>query len=65
MILDVHPGFGSWFFTHPGSLIHGSKRHRILDPDRMYFFIDNFADSKMRCTILSLHQGLLSSSRSL
>ncbi len=26
------PGFGSWFFTHPGSRIHGSERHRIPDP---------------------------------
>ncbi len=25
----VHPGSGSWFFTHPGSRIQGSKRHRI------------------------------------
>ncbi len=29
--LYVHPGFGSWFFTHPGSRIQGGggpKRHR-------------------------------------
>ncbi len=25
----VHPGSGSWFFTHPGS--RGSKRHRMPD----------------------------------
>jgi hypothetical protein len=31
MILVVHPG--SWFFTHPESLIQGSKGHRIPDPD--------------------------------
>ncbi len=31
MILVVHPGSGSWFFTHPGSRIQGSKRHRIPD----------------------------------
>ncbi len=29
----VHPGSGSWFVTHPGSQIQGSKGHRILDPD--------------------------------
>ncbi len=33
MIRDVHPGFGSWFFTHTGSWIQGSKMHRIPDPD--------------------------------
>jgi hypothetical protein len=40
MIRVVHPGSGSLFFTHPGSMgqngtgsqIHGSKRHRIPDP---------------------------------
>jgi hypothetical protein len=31
MIRVVHPGFG--IFTHPGSRIQGSKRHRIPDPD--------------------------------
>jgi len=29
MIVVVHPGSGSWFFTHPGSRIQGSKRHHI------------------------------------
>ncbi len=29
MIRDGHSGSGSWFFTHPGSRIQGSKRHRI------------------------------------
>ncbi len=33
MVRVVHPGSGSWFFTHPGSWIQGSKRHRIPDPD--------------------------------
>jgi hypothetical protein len=28
-IPDRDPGSGSWFFTHPGFRIHGSKRHRI------------------------------------
>ncbi len=36
MIQDIHPGSGSrlgiFIFTHPGSRIQGSKRHRILDP---------------------------------
>ncbi len=37
MIRVVHPGSGSWLFTHPGS--RGSKRHRIPDPQqRMGFF---------------------------
>ncbi len=30
-IRDVYPGSGSWFFTHLGSRIQGSKRHRIPD----------------------------------
>jgi hypothetical protein len=33
MIRVVYPGSGSGFFTHPGSRIQGSKRHRIPDPD--------------------------------
>ncbi len=32
MIRVVHPGSESWLFTHPGSRIQGSKRHRIPDP---------------------------------
>ncbi len=32
MIRDVHPGSGSWIFTHTGSWIQGSKMHRIPDP---------------------------------
>jgi hypothetical protein len=32
MIRVVHRGPGSLFFTHHGSRIQGSKRHRILDP---------------------------------
>ncbi len=35
MIWDVHPGSGSWLFTHPG--FWGSKRHRIPDPDPCLF----------------------------
>ncbi len=31
-ILDPDPGSGSWFFTHSGSRIQRSKRHRIPDP---------------------------------
>ncbi len=27
------PDSGFWFFTHPGSRIQGSKRHRIPDPE--------------------------------
>jgi hypothetical protein len=33
MIRVVHSGPGSWFFTHPGSRIQGSKRRQIPDPD--------------------------------
>ncbi len=29
MIWDFHPGYGSRFFTHPGSWIQRSKRHWI------------------------------------
>jgi hypothetical protein len=32
MIREVHPGSGSYFFTHLGSRIQGSKKHRIADP---------------------------------
>ncbi len=31
------PDPGSWFFTHPGSQIQGSKRHRITDPDPQHW----------------------------
>ncbi len=33
-----HPGSGSWFFTHPGSRIQGSKEHRIPYPDPQHWF---------------------------
>ncbi len=36
-ILDPDPGSGSWFFTHPGSRIQGSKRLWILDPDQEHW----------------------------
>jgi hypothetical protein len=41
MIRNVHSGSGSRiriliFFTHPGSRIQGSKRHRIPDPDSQH-----------------------------
>ena len=39
MIQDVHPGSGSWFFTHPGSRIQGSKKHRIPDPDPHHWYL--------------------------
>ncbi len=35
MIRVVHPGSGSWFFTHPR--LPGSKRHRVSDPDPQHF----------------------------
>ncbi len=38
MIRVVHPGSGSILFTHPGSRIQGSKRHRIPDPDPQHRF---------------------------
>ncbi len=37
MVRVVHPGSGSWFFTHPGSRIQGSKRHRIPDPNLQHW----------------------------
>jgi hypothetical protein len=36
MIRVVHPGSG--LFTHPGSQIQGSKRHRIPNPDPQHWF---------------------------
>jgi hypothetical protein len=39
MIRVVHPGSGSLLFTHPGSRIQGSKRHRIPDPDPQHCII--------------------------
>ncbi len=38
MIRVVHPGSGSVFFTHPGSRIQGSKRHRIPDPQHCLIY---------------------------
>ncbi len=32
-VRHVCPGSGCWLFTHPGSQIQGSIRHRITDPD--------------------------------
>jgi hypothetical protein len=40
MIRVVHPGSGSWNFTHPGSRIQGPKRLRIPDPDPQHRFIN-------------------------
>ncbi len=37
---DPHPWSGSRFFTHTGSWIQGSKRHRIPDPDPQTQFIN-------------------------
>ncbi len=39
MIRDVHPGFGSWYLTHSGSRIQGSKRHWIPDPDSKHCLV--------------------------
>ena len=52
MIQVVHPGSGSWFFTHPGSLIERSKRHRIPDPQQctIYFFSRGQALGRLVCT---------------
>ncbi len=33
---DLDPGSRSWLFTHPGSRIQGSKRHRIPDPQHWF-----------------------------
>ncbi len=37
MIRVVHLGSLSWFFTHPGSRIQWSKRHRIPDSDPQHW----------------------------
>jgi hypothetical protein len=42
MIWVVHPGSGSWVFTHPRSRIQESKRHRIPDPDPQHCIFDYF-----------------------
>ncbi len=42
MIQFVHPGSGSWFFTHLGSRILESKRHRI--PDSVLWIRDVYPD---------------------
>ncbi len=44
MIRVVHPRSGSWFFTHPGSRIQGSKRHRIPDLDPQHCFFAHVAE---------------------
>ncbi len=36
-IPDPDSRSGSWFFTHPGSRIQVSKRHRIPDPDPQHW----------------------------
>ncbi len=38
-IPDTDPGTGFWFFTHPGSTIQGSKRHRIPDLDPQHWYL--------------------------
>jgi hypothetical protein len=38
MILVVHPGSGLLIFSHPGSMVQGSKRHTIPDPDPQLWF---------------------------
>ncbi len=53
MIRVVHPGSGSWFFTHPGSLFR-SKRHRTPDPQHCYLL---FFTSEMLWTLLLLLSG--------
>ncbi len=37
MLIPEDPESGSWFFTHPGSRIQESKRHRIPDPQHCVF----------------------------
>ncbi len=56
MIRVVHPESGSWFFTHPGSRIQRSKRHRIPDPDPHTHIV-----TRKRCGLLQLtfQRGLL------
>jgi hypothetical protein len=59
MIWVVHPGSdpGSRFFTHPGSRIQGSKRHRIpdLDPQHgLIMYIQNGKPSHLLAGKLSM-----------
>jgi hypothetical protein len=54
MIRDVLPGSGSWFFTHPGSQIQGSKRHRIPEPQHY----SKRMNIKMKATLSWYHTHL-------
>ncbi len=36
-LLEIWSGSRSWFFTHPGSWIQGSKRHRIRIRNTLHF----------------------------
>ncbi len=56
MIRVVHPGSGSWFFTHPGYRIQGQKGtgSRIPDPQHWtflctsVFFVEEFLNSRFQ-----------------
>ncbi len=53
---------GSWLFTHPGSRIQGSKRHRIPDPDPQHWFqVVNLFDSVGDRNLEARRQGEASS----
>jgi len=36
------PGYWCWLSTHPGSLIQGSKRRRIPDPDPQHWLVSSW-----------------------
>jgi hypothetical protein len=59
MIRIVHPGSGSWFFTHPGSRIQGSKRHRIPDPEHLYSFSCMWRGILFLCLAVLRTRGIL------
>jgi hypothetical protein len=48
MIWIVHPGSGSGLFTHPGSRIQGSKRHRIPDPQHCCKFSEKYQKNRIK-----------------
>jgi hypothetical protein len=52
----VHPGSGSGFFTHSGSRLQGSKRHRIPDPDPQHCLPNCFTGIQYRVSVERDHE---------
>jgi hypothetical protein len=54
MIRVVHPGsrIGLLTFSHPGSLIQGSKRHPIPDPDPQLWYRTNLESDFVEISVV-------------